>query len=154
MPDCCLRRHSPPAEPQCQQSSPSAELTSEFPLRQPSLLLLLGWPQVPLVTSQTTGNIFRPRQRKLVVVFCSPIKTKHEIRIADRLSIASRAPSVPFGVQQRGLKKAAERPSAGSQKTAGRSSAGSVTAAAVRKDKERKVEIEPLFVFTVVLMRM
>ena len=38
-----------------------------------------------------------------------------------------------IGVQQRGLKKAAERPSAGSRKTAGRSSAGSVTAAAVRK---------------------
>ena len=37
------------AEPQCQQSSPCAELTSEFPLRQPSLLLLLGWPQVLLV---------------------------------------------------------------------------------------------------------
>ena len=53
--------------------------------------------------------------------------------IADRLSIAYPRPVRPFGVQQRGLKKAAERPSAGSQKTAGRSSAGSVTAAAVRK---------------------
>ena len=33
-----------PPGPQCQQSSPCAELTSEFPLRRPSLLLLLGWP--------------------------------------------------------------------------------------------------------------
>ena len=38
-----------PPGPQCKQSSPCAELTSEFPLRRPSLLLLLGWPQVPLV---------------------------------------------------------------------------------------------------------
>ena len=60
-------------------------------------------------------------------------KTKHKIdrNIADRQSIDR--PPRPSGVQQRGLKKAAERPSAGSQKTAGRSSAGSVTAAAERK---------------------
>jgi len=55
VPDCCLRRHSPPAEPQCQQSSPCAELTSEFPLRQPSLLLLLGWPRAPLVAKYFEG---------------------------------------------------------------------------------------------------
>ena len=65
--------------------------------------------------------------------FVAPLKQNTKFGIADRLSIACSRPVRPFGVQQRGLKKAAERPSAGSQKTAGRSSAGSVTAAAVRK---------------------
>ena len=84
----------------------------------------------------------------------APLKQNTKFGIADRLSIACSRPVRPFGVQQRGLKKAAERPSAGSQKTAGRSSAGSVTAAAVRKDKERKVEIEEWSALTVALMRM
>ncbi len=103
--------------------------------------------------SQTT--IFRPRQRKLVVVFRHCIKTKHKIgrNIAHRQSIAAR-PVRPSGVQQRGLNKAAERPSPGSRKTAGRLSAGSVTAAAVRKEKERKVEFEAWSALTVALLHM
>jgi hypothetical protein len=108
--------------------------------------------------SQT--SIFRPRQRKLsLVVFVTALKQNTNCRsFADRLSIAGvhrcSRPVRPFGVQQRGLKKAAERPSAGSQKTAGRSSAGSVTAAAVRKDKERKVKIEAWSALTVALPHM
>ena len=54
----------------------------------------------------------------------------------------------------RSLERAAERPSAGSRKTAGSPSAGSVTAAAVRKDKERKVEIEVWSALNVALPHM
>ena len=72
---------------------------------------------------------------------------------SDRIPPCSRHVR-PSGVQQRGLKKAAERPSAGSRETAGRSSAGSVTAAAVRKDKERKVEIEAWSAITVAVPHM
>ena len=69
--------------------------------------------------------------------------------------IASLLAPRPFiGVQLRGLKKAAERPSAGSRKIAGRLSAGSVTAAAVRKDKERKVDIEAWSAITVAVPHM
>ena len=77
----------------------------------------------------------------MVVVFGSPIKTNKELRPIASL-LASR------------FKKAAERPSARSRETAGRSSAGSVTAAAVRKDKERKVKIEAWSALTVALPHM
>jgi hypothetical protein len=62
------------AEPQCQQSSPCAELTSEFPLRQPSLLLLLGWPQVLLVRFNPGLNRITIRTqdaRRPAHLFCS-----------------------------------------------------------------------------------
>ena len=42
------------------QSAPCAELTSELPLRQPSLLLQLGWPQIPLVWDLVH---FKPKKR-------------------------------------------------------------------------------------------
>jgi hypothetical protein len=61
------------------------------------------------------------------------LRQNTKLDIADRQSIACSRHVRPSGVQQRGLKKAAERPSAGSRETAGRSSAGSVTTAAVRR---------------------
>ncbi len=92
----------------------------------------------------------------MVVVFGVPVLRQNtkSAGIADLQFIACARPVRPSGVQQRGLKKAAERPSAGSRETAGRSSAGSVTAAAVRKDKERKVEIEAWSAITVAVPHM